>query len=267
VESTGDPEAENSIAGAAELSALREGLGDAYFRMSQYPAAMLQYGKALQIIEDPAWRATLQRKRGQVCEKWGRHDLAREYFEAGLRELKGGVDQHEVANIYLGLGLVYYHKGQLEQAVQIGTMALAALEKMGDERGVARALNNLGIAEGKREEWETAIGYHRRGLDILAGLDDNYDLATAHNNIGLALHRSGGTDEAIGHFQQSLDLFERIGNPHGLARACDNLSQAYLEIGEEEESRKYLERAVTLLAEISMDGAEIHPEMWRSGAW
>jgi class 3 adenylate cyclase/tetratricopeptide (TPR) repeat protein len=88
VECDGDSGRGESTTAAEELAPVHEGLGDVHYRMSQYPAAMRQYALGLQLTEDARWRAALHRKRGQVCEKWGRFDHAREYFEAGLRELR-----------------------------------------------------------------------------------------------------------------------------------------------------------------------------------
>jgi class 3 adenylate cyclase/tetratricopeptide (TPR) repeat protein len=267
VQGTATGAGRDSLPSEAELAPVHEGLGDVYYRMARYPDAMVQYAKALQCVDDPCWRATLHRRRGQVCEKWGRYTLAREYFEAGLREMQGGVDQTEAANIYLGLGLVYHRLGQLDQAVQIATIALESMTELGDDRGVAQACNALGIIHGSRSEWDTAVDFHLRSLNLWETLEDGYGLATAHNNIGLVRRQRGEAGEAIRHFEQSVELFDRLGNQHGLARACDNMSQVYLECGEEEKSRQYLERAVTLLAEISVDEDEVRPEMWQSGAW
>lgn len=244
-----------------------EGLADVCYRMGEYDDALAACGFALPFLEDPVRRAALQRKRGQICEKSGRHAEARTWFEAGLEEMSGTGAEAEAARIYAGLSLVHYHEGRLENAVMVGAMALATMRKLGDSGGVAHACNTLGVSHAKLGDWESAVEHHLESLRIWESLGDAYGLAAAHNNLGLARRGQGRLREAVEHFERSAELFGKLGNPHGLARAFDNLSEAHLALGHEDESRRYLEKAVTLLAEISMDGSEMRPEMWRSGVW
>lgn len=251
----------------ADLTPVHEGLGDVYYVVSEYQPAMEQYDIALEHVEDPHHLVRLHRKRGQVCEKWGRYDEAKACFEAGLTQIGALRDTTELARIYTGLGLVYYHRGDLDAAVELGALALDMVERSGDEWGIAQACSNLGVVYSRRGEWEQAGEFHRRCLAIWEDVGEAYGLATAHNNLGLVCRHQGEWGPAVEHYQQSLELFEKLGNRHGVARAYDNLSQVYMDQGEQEQAMEYLTKAVTILAEIGADEAEILPEMWRSGAW
>jgi len=52
-----------------------------------------------------------------------------------------------------------------------------------------------------------------------------------------------------------------------MARVYDNMSEVYYELGESERAQEYMEKAVTILAEIGSDSAGPIAEMWQSGTW
>jgi predicted ATPase len=258
---TPEPSHENEVAVA------NEELGDVYYVVSQYDEAMAKYERALTRVADARHRATLNRKKAQVCEKWGKYAKATEYFKLGLDEISGSLDTAEAAHIYTGLGLAYYHQGELGEAIRLGRQALDMMKKLDNKRGIAQACNNLGVVYCKKKEWAQSLEYHRRCLSIWEELGDAYGLAASNNNLGLVAQRRGDCQEAVTHFEKSLELFERLGNQHGLARVYDNLSQVYIDQDKGEEAMAYMKKAVAILREISADKSEILPEMWQSGAW
>jgi class 3 adenylate cyclase/predicted ATPase len=246
---------------------LHEKLGDVSYLMSDYAAAAQAFEHALAHAEGPHRRAALHRKCGQVFEKWGRYDRALASFEAGIEVMAGDLDLAEAAGIYSGLSLVYYHKNQIDSAVELGQLALDMMRRLGDRRGAAQALNNLGIAHGKRSEWELAAKYHEEGLAIWSELGDAYGLASTHNNLGLVARHRRDWDAAVANYEKSLAQFEKLGNQHGVARAYDNLGQVLIDQNRVEEAMEYVRKAVTILGEISIGESGIAPEMWQSGAW
>lgn len=263
----GTPPADPSSPSAQDLAGVHARLGDVYSLMGEYQLAIEHYDHALSVVDDPHHRATIQRKKGRTYEKWGRYPEAVQALEAGLLEMRERLVAAEATRIYTGLGLVYYRRGELEEAVELGTLALQMAESQEDQHGIAQACNNLGIVHWSRGEWERAIEFHRRSLSVWEDAHSNYGLAASHNNLGLIYHRQSLWEPAIEHYQKSLELCEKIGNRHGLARTYDNLGQLYMARGEQDKAMECLEKAVTILAEIGIDETEIFPEMWQSGAW
>jgi len=249
------------------IAAAREGLGDVYYLTSDYASAMEQYERAFDLVDDSARRVTLNRKRGQLCEKWGRYDEAERYFETALGELRHPVDAKEAAHVYNGLGMAFYHRESFDDAVDHLKLAADMMTTIGNDAGLAEACNNLGVVFCRKREWDTAVEHLSKSLSIWQGLRDSYGLAASHNNMGLVYHRRGDADRAASHFETSLGLFERVGNLHGLARTYDNLSHVYMDAGEREQAMDYVKKSVAILAKISVDRQEMSPEMWQSGEW
>jgi len=250
----------------AVLSA-HEGLGDVHFVTSDYAEAVDQYGRALALSTGPPVRVRLNRKKGQLCEKWGRYEDASRFFEVAMADLAVPVDTTEAAHIYGGLGMACYRRGDIDEAFKYLRMAEEMMRTAGNRPGLAAAHNNLGMACGRQGDWEAAAGHLARSLELREELHDTYGLAASHNNLGLVHHRRGDLDKAAHHLETSLELFEQLGNRHGLARAYDNLSHVHMDGGDEERAMELVKKSVAILAEISVDKDEILPEMWQSGEW
>ena len=252
---------------AGAILAAHEGLGDVHFVTSDYAAALEQYDLALGLRDGPPVRVRLNRKKGQLCEKWGRYEEASRFFEAAMADLAVPIDTTEAAHIYGGLGMACYRAGDIDEAFKHLRMAEEMMDAAGNRPGLAAAHNNLGMACGRKGDWAAAADHLSRSLAIREDLRDTYGLAASHNNLGLIHHRRGDLDAAAFHLESSLGLFQQLGNQHGLARAYDNLSQVHMDRGDEERAMELVKKSVAILAEISMDNDEILPEMWQSGEW
>jgi tetratricopeptide (TPR) repeat protein len=248
-------------------ASVHEALADVYYVTGRYPGAADQLDLALVTIGESPHRVTLLRKKGQVYEKWGKYNEAKAHFEAALDLMRKPLDTIEAGHIYSGLGLASYHEGNLDEAVELATLALEMMETVENDRGIAQAASNLGIVYFKKEDWPNARLFHERSVAISSRAEDVFGLAAGHNNLGLVALREGGWDTARAHFDKSLELFKKLGNKHGAARIYDNLSQVYSEIGEKDRAIDYMKKAVSILADISAEETGPSPEMWQSGAW
>jgi protein O-mannosyl-transferase len=100
---------------------------------------------------------------------------------------------------YNNLGLVHYHRGELEQALPYFRKAV---ELNPDH---AEAQNNLGLVHYDRGELERALPYFQEAVRIKP------DFAKAHYNLALALFGLGRQGEGYSHFTTALRLAPGIG--------------------------------------------------------
>jgi predicted ATPase/class 3 adenylate cyclase len=250
-----------------DLTALHEKLGDVHYLVSDYAEAVERYRAALPLVETRLPRAVLLRKLGQALEKWGRFEEAHEQFEAAMQQMGGDMDPAEAARIFIGLGGLHSRRKESEPAAQLCQLALELFEKLEDRRGISQACSRLGIIHGQQGDWRRAVEHHRRCLAICEELKEPYGLAVAHHNLGRSLAKQGEHAEGVSHLEQSVELFRNVGNELGLARAYDSLSLVHLEMGDLEPSREYQERAVSILADLSVDESGADGRVWQSGAW
>jgi len=252
-----------------EIAPIHEGLGDIYDVSGEYPLSVTHYDLALLCLdsEQASWRATLQRKRGQVLQKWGRYDEATTAFEAGLVELQADLDPDEASQIYSGLSMINYRQDKVEDATELATLALIMAQMQEDKGNLAYAHQILGILHWKRGDYEQALEANTHSLALWQASDSQLGQAAVQNNLGLLLRSMGEVPKAIGHFERCLTLFERVGNLHGLACAYDNLGQIYNEQGDESMAFDCLEKAVGILAKIGLTETQVFTSMWQSGTW
>ena len=103
-----------------------------------------------------------------------------------------------VPEAYYGLGLFYYEKGNLDEAISELKHALAL------SPNYAAIHYNLGNTYVKKGMIDEAITELRQAIDL--GMDS----ADAHNNLGGCYGRKGRLDEAISEFEQAIVLDPRF---------------------------------------------------------
>lgn len=252
---------------AAVQRALLEGLGDIHYLHSEYQEALDRYDQALGHAGSARERNTLNRKRGRLLEKWGRYDRAKEAYERGLDGMRENLDPCEAGRTYAGLCLVYYHRNELDLALELGNLALLMERQADDYLGIAQACNNLGVVLTKKGDWPQARAYFTECSRIWEDTEDVYSLAACYNNWGLLAQEEKDWPQAIALLEKSRQLFGALGNRHGLARVHDNLGEIYHLMGDAMKSEQHLCQAMTILGEIGITGNIAQPEMWQSGAW
>jgi tetratricopeptide (TPR) repeat protein len=146
--------------------------------------------------------------------------------QAGLLEDTVGKSPSK-ARPRVNLGLVYFRKGRIDDAVE---QYVAALELKPYN---IVALNNLGTAYLEKGMVEEAIGYYRASLNIRLHTGTIYNLARAYQ-------RKGMMEKAIENYRLALTL--RPDSP----RAHLNLGLAYLKKGWREKAEEEFRAALRL---------------------
>ena len=126
------------------------------------------------------------------------------------------------------LGIAYFDKGQLEEAIAAYKCALAI------DPNLVEAHCNLGSAYDTRGQTEEAIAAYKRALAI------NPHYAMAHNNLGSSYASKGQTEEAIAAYKRALAIAPNY------AKAHYNLGAAYASKGQTEEAISEYKKALTI---------------------
>jgi len=170
-----------------------EGLGQAHFRMKQYPEAEKHLQKALEI--DPnLWKS--HNYLGTLYDRQQRYDEAvREYVAAiGLKP--------ELGLLYHNLGVSYYLAGSNQDAIH-------AFQKAIDKNHTrARTYNSLGLAYARAGQYQEALDAFTKGGTK----------AKAYNNLGCFFLAEGKYKKAISCFEKAIEM-----SPECYAQASDNL--------------------------------------------
>ena len=129
---------------------------------------------------------------------------------------------------YNNLGLTYYRKGDLDDAMAQYQKALAINPHLAEPH------NNLGNALIRQGKINDALAEYEAALAI------DPDLSRAYNNIGNALLQTGRIDEAIVRYKKALEIDPRS------VDAYDNLGNALAQKGNFSEAIATYERALQI---------------------
>jgi class 3 adenylate cyclase/predicted ATPase/ribosomal protein L40E len=179
---------------AAGLYSNQEALG--------HYAAALELGDAL----DPATRARIGEKQGDVALRLGRVDSAVEVWEQCLEYHRGEEDLERVGDLHRKIGAGLWHKG----------------------------------------EREASIDHYQRGIDLLKDGPPSLELVRLYEEAASLYMHTGDNMLAIYASEKALRLAERLGEAAAASRAHGIFGRVFGRIGDTAKARENLERSVEL---------------------
>lgn len=117
------------------------------------------------------------------------------------------------------IGICHFEMGQLEAAESRFRTLLERSTDWGEAEFAARACNNLGVLANVAARRELALTYYQRALAAYQRLGNQRGLAQTHHNIGLSYRDLGFAPEADQHYTRAIALAERSASEDVVARA------------------------------------------------
>lgn len=256
--------------GHPDVAALQEAIGDLYTFLGTYEAALKSYQEAAVQSSVPAVHATLEHKRGKICERRGQWEEAEGHFATAIQLFKqSGPDEFlkQQARVYADWSLTAHHHGQMERAREFAQHALDLAERAQNTRALAQAHNMLGILANSQQEMETAYFHLKRSLELAEKLQDAGIRAAALNNLALAYKASGDIARAIGLTETALALCSSQGDRHREAALHSNLADLFHEAGQMDEAMRHLKLAARIYIDIDVEAGDMRPEIWKLVEW
>lgn len=193
-------------------------LGNFYFGLQRWEAAIENYLKAIEMKKDPVFIENC----GLAYERMGQLESAEKYY------LMASEFDLVTGKVFNRLGVFYHERKDYEKAFHY---YLKALERQPDEPlyleniaiaysvtgndnaavtnylkvlefqpGNSRVMNSLGVAFYNQEQYEPAIEYYRKAVKIE---NSNY---TYLKNLGLALRMTYRYDESLKFYNKALEI-------------------------------------------------------------
>jgi class 3 adenylate cyclase len=181
------------------IAAAYNSIGSNYRVKADYPAALENFLKALEINE----------------------------------EIK---NENGIAINLGNIGIVYKKQGEFENAVIYYEKALKLFEKMDDKKGMAANLGNIGIVYNTQKKFSKALEYESKALAIWEGLGNKKNSAIWLGNISLVYGDSGLYAEAIKYAEEALTINESLGIKKGIAENYRSLGSFYFGISKDSAS-------------------------------
>lgn len=189
------------------------------------------------------------------------YQLSREYWDNNLdtslkiaNELlhfaQSTGQQIAEGNAYSSMGVVYWYKGDYQNALNFHKYALETREAAGYKEGISRSLYNIGLIYDDQGNFPMALEYYLRSLRVEEEINDKDGMAQSYNNIGLIYYSQKNFSEALKNLNQSVKMRLETNDKWGLSESYSNIGIVYHDMGDTAHALKNYERAFKLREEI-----------------
>jgi class 3 adenylate cyclase/tetratricopeptide (TPR) repeat protein len=185
-----------------------EAAGDASASLYSNQEALRHYETALRLRGelDPATRARVAEKLGDVALRLGRVDRATELWEGCLEFHRGQENLERVGDLHRKIGAGLWHKGDRDGSIE----------------------------------------HYQRGIDLLKDGPPCLELVRLYEEAASLYMHTGDNMLAIYASEKALRLAERLGEAAAASRAHGIFGRVFGRIGDSERARENLERSVEL---------------------
>ena len=187
--------------------------------------------------------------------KTGSYRRAIKCLDAALAIAQESNDKLAIAKIRGNLSVVYWAKGDLEEAATLGMEALRDLPLKHISR-VRINLPNTGLALASLGRYHEALRAHRLHLFWARVEGDRYQIANAFSHIAAVRVRTGEHLQALRLLRSAMVLYARTGHRYGEVDARNVMGIAYRNAGLLEQARQQHELALDLIADSAERQAE-----------
>ena len=204
----------------------------------------------LEKIRDKEEKAKILSELGVIFYHLGELEKALEYYEKALKLHEELGSKEGMAADYGNMGIVYWVKGELEKALEYYEKALELDEELGRKEGMANQLGNIGIVYQIKGELGKALDCHERALELDEELGRKEGMANQLGNIGIVYQIKGELGKALDCHERALELDEELGIKEGIAADYANMGIVYQDKGELEKAREYFEKGLRIFKDI-----------------
>ncbi|WP_412538048.1 tetratricopeptide repeat protein [Longispora sp. K20-0274] len=145
--------------------------------------------------------------------------------------------------------------GDLAAELEVTTMALPAVCRLGDPAAEALVRNNLAAGCSEAGRLDEALTHLAASRELAERTGDEEGLAYGLQHLGIVHTLRGDPAAAVDAFTRSLAAFERLPGAHP-GQALSNLGHALLELGEFDAALEHFERALVQHAKVDYERGE-----------
>ncbi|MBN2384548.1 tetratricopeptide repeat protein [bacterium] len=220
----------------------------------QWPLAR----ETLNLAFESAERINNTQLRAEVCAALG--DLLRmmgEYQPSldlllRARNLFGQADSESGVRLTLGkIGLIYYHLGDYNLAMDHYEQWLSAAQAAGDLKSVAQAHGNMGLIYWHLADYQKAEQCYQAQLEIAHNFNDDIDILIATGNMGSLFLERKEFDRARDCFQQCALLAEKSGDKRYISHIVANMGILAYQTGNYQKAMQYYQRQLAIAEELN----------------
>ncbi|WP_455220486.1 hypothetical protein [Kaarinaea lacus] len=239
----------------ADNSLLYEHIGDVNENIGNHKEALSNYQAALDTwhtakngrkpkyvpwkLKPSTHEAFLARKIAMSLEHDSEYDHALEWLDKAEKKLPSRPGR-VACQIAATKSAVLYRKGEFQNAIHFGKLALKLAKRSGRKQDLAYAHNMLANSYMELAQLKEAITHLRDAEQICVSESDFPGIATANHNIGNCYYALGRLRDAVSHFKNALYADEQMHNASGVTMSHFNLGNILVDVGDINESIEHL---------------------------
>lgn len=227
--------------------------GYALYKEERYPEAIDTFKACLQLKTKDSERLALLLLIGNAYRTTvgNLKEVEDSYQEARLIGERIG-DKQGTASALGNIGVLYQHKGDLDQALRYHQDALKIHRETGYRQGEASQSGNIGLVYQTKGDLDQALEHFQQVLAMERELGRQWGEANALGNIGVIYHDKGDLDQALKYQKEALDINREIGYREGKASDLSNIGVVYQAKSDLDQALKYLNEALKIFEQIKI---------------
>jgi tetratricopeptide (TPR) repeat protein len=197
---------------------------------------------------------------GMVNQERGELDDAEDWYTKALAIKEELGDRASTANTYHQLGMTAEDRGGLEDAEDWYTKALAIKEELGDRPGTAGTYHQLGNVAHRRGRLDDAEDWYTKALAIEEELGNRPRMADTYHQLGMTAQSRGRLEDAEDWYTKALAINEELGNRPGIAITFGQLGLLAEKRDQLSQALEWMVRCVALFTEFPHPATGPGPE-------
>ncbi len=181
---------------------------------------------------------------GAIALEHGDIDQAAECFTGALAEAERDGDHATVGRCSNNLGIIANMRGDYGRAVGSFTLGLAAFQQAGLQAGIAEALHNLAISYRDQGDLDNALRTASQAVDEAGESGDVGLAALTHGGRAEIRLLAGDAKAALREVERAAETHRDLGNAVAEAEDLRVLAGALAETGEPAEAERLLNEAI-----------------------
>ena len=220
-----------------------------------------QYGAVVSSLSDRSpsdlsESPTLALLFGTAQARLGRHSEGIQWVEVALDRSRDRGDRAIEARALNDLGAIALVTGNINEAANYFTQALAAAEREADHTTVGRCSNNLGIINNLSGQYARAIGSYTMAIAAFQQAGHRRGIAETRPNLAITYRDQGELERALDEANRAVDEAEGVDDPTLFAQVLTVRAEIRLMLGEPLLAQHEVKRALNTHRELGNEVEE-----------
>jgi tetratricopeptide (TPR) repeat protein len=193
---------------------------------------------------------------GTAQARLGRHSKGTQWVEIALDRSRDRGDRAIEARALNDRGAIALVTGNIDEAADYFTQALAAAERVDDHATVGRCSNNLGIINNLRGQYARAIGSYTMAIAAFQQAGHQRGIAETRPNLAITYRDQDELERALDEADRAVEEAEGVDDPTLLAQVLAGRAEIRLMLGEPLLAQHEVKRALKTHGELGNEVEE-----------